>query len=362
MSVLAERPEQRNLKYMTLQAGRGLAALLVVMQHSSTFAGVVPGLWVHPEISRWLMGMKLGVAFFFVLSGIVILTAHWEDVGRPDRVRRYAWKRFRRIYPIYWVVLIPVVASQLVLGTQPERSNPWVVMSSVVLVRIRSGYQTNLVVAWTLFIEVLFYALFALALVNRKVGAAVLGLWFAMSGLNLMHRPMVAEMLFSPLHLLFAMGMAVAWWMRRRKTARPGVLLASGGAVLLTGLIYGGWRGSASCWVYLWAGVGTAIALLGAVELERRGRMGVPGWLRFLGDASYSIYLVHFPVIAALARVCHRMDARLHLPIVVWLAVMVACGTGAGCLLHVFVERPLIRGRRPRTVVRRYPVGVPATA
>jgi exopolysaccharide production protein ExoZ len=336
---------------------------MVVVQHSSTFAGVVPGLWVHPAISHWLMGMRLGVAFFFVLSGIVMLTAHWEDVNRPESVPQYLWKRFRRIYPIYWIVLIPVVASQVVLATQPERTNPWVVVSSFLLVRIHSGFETNLVVAWTLFSEVLFYGVFAIALLNRRVGTVVFALWLGISALNVMHGPMVLEMLFSPLHLLFAMGMGVAWWLRRRKTRRPRALLAAGGIVLLASLVYGGWCGAASDRVYLWAGAGTALALLGAVELEQRGRLGVPTWLGFLGDASYSIYLLHFPLISAMARVCYRIDAKVHLPIAVWMTALVVCGAGAGCLLHVFVERPMLRWlRAPAAAATRYPLGVPATA
>ncbi len=36
----------------------------------------------------------LGVYFFFVLSGFIILFAHWKDLGRPGQLKRYAWRRF----------------------------------------------------------------------------------------------------------------------------------------------------------------------------------------------------------------------------------------------------------------------------
>ena len=339
-------------RYMSLQAGRGLAALLVVVQHASTFAGVVPGLWVHPSISRWLMGFKLGVAFFFVLSGIVILMSHWEDIGRPSSVPMYLWKRFRRIYPIYWVVLIPVVCLQLAFD-KPQfafRHDPWMILSSFLLIHVHSGVETNLVVAWTLFIEVLFYAMFASLLLNRRFGIAVLALWFAMSVVNIFHRPLLLPIFFSRLHLLFAMGMLVAWMLRNRKTPAAGWFVGSGVVVLVGTFLYGGWRGSDSDWVYLCAGAGTACVLLGAAELERSGRLRTPRVLSELGDASYAIYLVHFPVIAAVARVCFLADRRIHLPIWLWMAVLIAVGTGVGWLLHVYVERRLLRWLGGRSV------------
>jgi peptidoglycan/LPS O-acetylase OafA/YrhL len=76
-------------KYLSLQAGRAIAALLVVLHHVSSFIGTEPHLWIHPRIGRWLAGPSLGIAFFFVLSGTVILTAHWNDIGNPASLRSY---------------------------------------------------------------------------------------------------------------------------------------------------------------------------------------------------------------------------------------------------------------------------------
>ena len=330
-------------EYMSLQAGRGLAALLIVVQHVSTFAGVVPGMWVHPAISRWLMGCKVGVAFFFVLSGVVILTAHWDDLGRPSSVGLYVWKRFRRIYPIYWVVLIAVLCMQLPVarGAMAFRRDPWVIVSSFLLVHVHSQ-ETNLVVAWTLFVEVMFYAVFLTMLLSRRVGAWVLAAWLVMSVVDLLHRPMWHENLFSPLHLLFAMGIGVAWVLRHRRARHASWLLTAGAAVLVATLLYGGWRGAVHDELYLVSGAGAALAMLGAVELERSGRLWVPRWMSFLGDASYAIYLIHDPVVSAAAHMGFRLDARLHWPIMIWMMIFVGLGAMAGCALHVWVERPLL--------------------
>ncbi len=63
-------------QYRSLQAGRGIAALLVVVHHAAYFAGVPDQLWRRMDIFARLQGLRLGVEFFFVLSGIVILMAH----------------------------------------------------------------------------------------------------------------------------------------------------------------------------------------------------------------------------------------------------------------------------------------------
>ncbi len=40
-----------------------------------------------------------GVDFFFVLSGFIIMHAHATDIGKPERLSRYLWRRVTRIYP-----------------------------------------------------------------------------------------------------------------------------------------------------------------------------------------------------------------------------------------------------------------------
>ncbi len=138
-----------------------MAALLVVLHHVSSFVGGEPRLWVHPAIDRWFAGTSLGVSFFFVLSGIVILTAHWNDFGHPASLRSYLRKRFQRIYPIYWIILVPVLCGQLSHTDPlfPFHRDPYVVLSSILLVHIHSN-ETNLVVAWSLFHEIVFYVIF----------------------------------------------------------------------------------------------------------------------------------------------------------------------------------------------------------
>jgi exopolysaccharide production protein ExoZ len=66
-------------------------------------------------------------------------------------------------------------------------------------------------------------------------------------------------------------------------------------------------------------------------QMERRELFRVPGWLVFLGAASYSLYLVHTPLISAVARFS---------PVI--LVTGIAVSFAGGIAYHLWVERPLL--------------------
>jgi peptidoglycan/LPS O-acetylase OafA/YrhL len=162
----------------SLQVGRGLAALSVVAFHLSTALGD-PRYGGTRVFSLYTRRGNLGVDFFFVLSGFIILHAHKADLGRPARLGRYLYRRFVRLYPIYWLytlVLTTLVLTTLVAAGQavvlklPQTLAGWV--SAVFLIRL-SQESPPLGVAWTLFHEVAFYLFFSLAILNRRLGIAM---------------------------------------------------------------------------------------------------------------------------------------------------------------------------------------------
>jgi exopolysaccharide production protein ExoZ len=331
--------ESRPRQYRSLQAGRAIAALLVLLHHAGHFMAD-PERWNRPLLFQHLSGPALGVEAFFVLSGIVILSAHRRDLDHPASVPVYLWKRFRRIYPIYWVVLALTLAIQF---AEHERLHaayrtPLPILSAVMLANIRP--EAIIPVSWTLHHELMFYFLFATALLNRWLGGLLLGAWFAMSLLHF-SSPTQTLSFFSPLHLLFGMGMLAAWMLARGKTPLPRTLLLLGSIIFWGDVCVSGYIPLPS-WTPISAGFGALLIFLGAAELEVQGRLRVAPWLVFLGDASYSIYLIHFGVMSKLSGVCFRLNTHLHLPDLVWLLVLCAGGLLAGCLLHVWIERPLL--------------------
>ena len=363
-------PLMQSHKSPALQAARGVAALLVVVCHVSAFVGQEPALWHRYSIYLWLRGGALGVQLFFVLSGIVIFTAHRDDLGRPSTAPSFYWKRFRRIYPLYWIFfLLTVLSHILTANSRPDyQSDPFVLLSGVVLIHLFSS-QTNMVVAWTLFDEVLFYLVFSTLLIHKRIGAILLLFWMGASFFFFAPTGNYWPATFSPNHLLFGLGILVALRLGPPPQQAPLPLQAStqttsapeSRAVLYAKALF--WIGVllfAVCVILagpfergisirLAAGVGAAALLFGAMALERQGRFAVPAWLVFLGEASYSIYLAHFMVISAVARLSYAHWRRLPIPIGIWMILLFLCGTAAGIVTHIAIERPILRALGNRT-------------
>ncbi len=300
---------------------------------------------MRPSAFRSVQGLAFGVEFFFVLSGVVISLAHMRDIGRVYSFPSYLWKRFRRIYPIYWIVMAGWLCIYLGFGRNPDpRSRePIVILSSALLVHIGS-LDTVLTVGWTLFHEVLFYAVFAVLIVNRRIGSGLLAAWMVGSLANgfVVFSPWFRDYWFSPLHLLFAYGLVITLLLRRGRVAFPRTLFAVGGAAFVSCVVAATWVGFTVVWLKQLAGLSAAVMLVGVMQLERERRLRVPPWLLFLGNASYSIYLVHMLVNVVIERPLYRIATAHGLGTLFCAVVMFAAGLLVGCLCHVHIERPLL--------------------
>jgi len=158
---------------------------------------------------------------------------------------------------------------------------------------------------------------------------------------------------FSPYHLLFGLGILVALALENEKLGSekriPAGLIFCLGVIVFAGALVVAGPFHRGVTVGLIAGVGAACILLGAALLERRSHLTVPRWLALLGDASYSIYLIHFMVISAVARFAYAHWRHLPVPIGGWMLLLIIAGTGVGVVTHYGVERPLLRalGKKP---------------
>jgi peptidoglycan/LPS O-acetylase OafA/YrhL len=336
-------PEQSKT-FDTLQAGRGLAALMVVFYHCHTILS--EGKYWNHSWKQYLLFGHSGVEFFFVLSGIVILNAHWADQGHPDALKSYVWKRFRRIYPIYWLVLafvLPVFHMMPSFGTGVERRTS-VILSSLLLVHV-TDTNTVLTVAWTLYHEIMFYVIFAFVIVNRVFGLSLLGIWMACALASLFLAPAnpLLGVYLSPLHLLFGFGMIAMLIVRRSKVPYPQLLLIVGLAGFVATSVHENLAGHASSVMSICYGLNGTLCALGSMELERSGRIIVPPILRRLGDASYSIYLVHLPALSLMAKLIYPLWLRVKVPIFLPFMLLAIGSLAAGLLVYWFVERPLLK-------------------
>jgi peptidoglycan/LPS O-acetylase OafA/YrhL len=287
------------------------------------------------EPFKWLTGRgNLGVDFFFVLSGFIILFAHSKDIDDPGAWPRYATKRFMRIYPLYWLATAILLAfSAWGLGSKHLPATPAEWLTVFTLVRF-TDFPTPLAPAWTLFHEIAFYALFSMLILSRRVGIAVFVAWTAIILTVFFYpdhdHPTTLGTLFSAygLNFLFGMGACMAY----PRISKPvAALCVAAGAATFCATLFGD-----SDYLRPICALSLAALITGAVRLET-GRLEL-SVLTFLGNASFSIYLFHESIEARLL----HLAARVVMP--EWLSyiLILTLSVGLGCVVHWVIERPLL--------------------
>ncbi len=341
------------MKLDGLQAGRAVAALMVVAFHANAF--ILPDRLYDGATAGRVFNMGYaGVEFFFVLSGFIMVFVHQRDFSRPDRVGSFLTKRIFRIYPVYWVIYGALTAIYfLAPGRGPDHARDVeAIVSSALLFPMPE--QPVMQVAWTLQHEMLFYLVFALLVLNLRLGILIFAIWMGAcmaAGLGALSYPL--DFLLSPYNLLFLMGIWAALRFRDLSPGQGRTLLLAGAILFLgTGLVetFGlvEWWKPARTWSY---GLGATAMVMGLAA----GAIQPPRWLSFLGDASYAIYLVHLPAMSFGSVIALKLGAPWGLPPLVAMAGLVLLSSVAGAAVHLGVERPIARWltmKRTETALR----------
>ena len=292
-------------------------------------------------------GFKIGAAgvdLFFVISGFVMGLALPDPAARPGEfLRRRLW----RVAPAYWLVTFAVLFAALTWPRLLPRVYPTPGQTLLSLLFIPhldpAGLPFPLLpVGWSLSYEMIFYGLVAISLTQpakRRFGVLAAGLIGVMLSGAIVHP---AFFLFAnPMMLQFLAGVLIAraYGQGRLPRRDAGWSLIASGAVIyvaLAGLdLYGSLLRP-----LLW-GAPAALVVAGAVSLEAQGvRIRLPV-LGLLGEASYSIYLCHWPVVAILAKLAGPPSPWLFAP-------LAAAAVAVGLAFWWLIERPLMRwGRGP---------------
>lgn len=320
------------MKLQSIEAARGIAALLVVAFHGER-ALALPQYVGHMPLGGLTGFMHTGVDFFFVLSGYIIFAVHRADIGQPSALGRYAMRRITRIMPPYWAA----TAIAVVLAW-PGHGLPAPGSMAGSLLLVPHGEGPILGVAWTLEREMLFYLLFAAAILNRHLGAVLVATWMGLSvaGVDL------GGWAFDEYSALFAFGIAAAA-IPGTVVRHPLLLTVLGAAAFLAAGVAedAGLLTSVGWLPRLVYGSASAILIVGLAAAERAGLITVSRMFGLLGAASYAIYLMHTLVLGLAARALVETGLLQHMPD--RLVMVACCGTAvaAGLAFHRWAEVPL---------------------
>jgi len=317
---------------LSVQALRGLAALLVLMFHIYEMQRFF--LIEHPDTPAALAGPLLtgfwaqgyvGVDLFFLISGFIMvyITAHQPSGWRT--ARQFIWSRFTRIYPLWFLFCTILAVHYFVWPGVPvdetipgyDGNYPLYLIKSLLL--IPQSAPPILRLGWTLIHEMFFYFGFTvLLLLPKKFRYVALPFWGVLTvGLFALgfSRPSVdgyPALAASLLTLEFLAGAGIGWLTIKARFIAPLPCLILGGIAAFLAMFTYQDRGAD---LLLWGRVAVytlpyALLLYGAMGLEKVWNWQPPRPAKLLGDWSYSLYLSHLLVLGVLIRTFPVIAAR----------------------------------------------------
>ncbi|MBL0749126.1 acyltransferase family protein [Nocardioides baculatus] len=335
----------------SLTSLRFFAAMLVVAYHAAHQSTPADG---HAFAS--LRFGYLGVTFFFVLSGFVMVWSARDGSAAASYYRR----RFARVWPVHALTLV-AAATLVAAGVLESRTGLGTTTANALLLQawtmeLSVAYSYNSV-AWSLSAEAFFYAVFPLLYLVFRRQAPTLAIavgvgWLVLGGL-------LAEALATPTATYaltytfsayrvgeFLIGMGIALLVRTNDSSgiRPFLAVAFA-AVSYAGLIVVDRLSAGTLGDHLWV---VSLMFIPAVALmlvvfARRDLNGDEGWLSSpalvrLGRWSFALYMVH-ELVLRVAR-----PFMLGRP---WTAVIfVACAIALSGAVYRLVEQPIERRMR----------------
>jgi peptidoglycan/LPS O-acetylase OafA/YrhL len=325
-----------------VQAARGIAALLVVAMHSRDHLLKAFGAFAFADSVAF---GHAGVDFFFVLSGFIILHVHAGDIGRPASLGRYLQRRFTRVYPLYWAVLAVTVLLNAIRHELPPMGD---LATAALLLPVPADLPVS--IAWTLQHEIVFYAAFAVLILNRIAGLMLFAAWLGWIGcflVGLAGDP-TADWLVnfhSIFDIEFFLGMLAAFLLGRGRVPAPHFILFAGGlGFLAMGMAENfGLAPALANATHLGYGLSAMLMVIGMVEAERQGGLRAPAFLVTLGGASYALYLTHLLASAALWQALRLTGLVDRLPALVQFAGFVVVSVAVGLVASWTLEARLTR-------------------
>lgn len=316
-STASETPAVRpNNRLASLDWLRGIASVWVLFYHLDVTMQKDKYFAAEPLSDFAAVGYR-GVDLFFLLSGFVMtLTLYGSEKERLHGMADFAIRRVFRIFPLYLIVFSALFVAAAIIGVGgPEGFVPTIgnfVWNALLLPR--DDLTTYIPVsAWTLTHELMFYSMCIFGFYSKRLFWILLAIWSALCLLRFAGGSPIKnwEMPLSPLNIYFLLGAVCAMLTRYLKTQNALAWLG-GGLLFLVLAIYvetqhsgSGNRTPKDAILYA-AGFFAITFSMAFFTTDNRSILA--RILHYLGKVSYSLYLLHYPIIVVLAMVVSRVD------------------------------------------------------
>lgn len=336
-----------------IQALRGIAALMVLFFHMHPHWDLVPLLSYTGALTRW--GFS-GVDIFFALSGFVVYRSAQRSI--PVRgIWPFVKKRLLRIYLGYWPVLLLIALTTVFVyqGSLPPLRK--MVFSTLLL--YPNIWDNWLPPAWSLTMEIYFYmwiALIALLPQRHQIKAIVglmvlIGAWGV--GWLIADKPGVFNGQQPLRYWLTGLGLEfLAGALMAHVYERKGAMFQSVGVTVPVSILL----------MAAGVGIGMTSPYFDRVEIMRAASFGVmgisalvvgltlertrhkpPAWLVVVGNASYSLYLLHTFLLDASGKIRGYLGLTSHTALLCFMLALPVMIVLLSLLWYRWVEKPIMK-------------------
>jgi len=324
--------------YRFLGTYRALLALLVLVSHSN--------MWLPDWVAPLALG-NVGVFSFFVLSGFVIAEAC--DIFYPGTPQRFLLNRFLRIYPTYWAVCGVAIAIYVLIPHPEFNSSIYSIFANFTIIlgeRLPSNEFRLLSLIWAVGIELRFYIVAAIItyadylLSNRKIlkpgwtmfifGLIFLLLYFFALTTDFNRISIIKFMPF------FGLGFIYYRWLKYRSSGS----IFIGVFMLFTSvqsyISYNGVSVKTDLFETTFL-FGISLLLFAGLVFVTKAHSTLEKIDKKLGDLTYSIYLVHWPIVYAVSS-SNLKEFEAFFAVFIFSVI-------ASILIFLLIEKPLLNLR-----------------
>ena len=328
-----------------LQIFRGISALMVVLHHS------IGSLRYYHKINYPFLDFigrigKFGVDFFFVLSGFIITYSAFYKYNEPDSFRNYVKNRLLRVYVPY----LPIGIFMLLLYTLlPSFSDGNRDISSFTSLTLIPYGRPALSVAWTLSFELCFYLLFSISFFSKKVWNVFVLIWFltilifnytSFSTFYFL-KSIFFNNLFSTYNIEFIFGFVLAQLVIRKIQFNSIALfsLLSLAILSFSYCTFTHLKIFAFDMNLLFATITFLSIFIAITRVDLK--INKTALLMMVGNATYSIYLIHNPLQVILIRLFPKINTILGVIVGLVIVLILSCAIGYG--YYLVFEKKAIR-------------------
>lgn len=338
-----------NLHYL-----RGISALLVVFLHYN---------FVLPDYAqKYVTTDGVGVDTFFIISGFIITYA----TQKTETVKEFAVKRLFRIYPLFIMVWIIASLTIYIDSSWKDLIKSLLLFHNDYNYRNAPAYGFNLMgTPWTLTYEIYFYTIFCGAIAisqKHRVAICSASIFIIVVGMQLIfnHEFSLSSQTSAKLFIS-------AWWMVPVKILSTTILFEFIAGMLMAEAflkITLKFSKAVTCFIVMASvfSIVTIISTIGfgpvglfgsfwislplfiaAVSLDKYGYKFKSTILNNAGNISYSLYIIHFPVMIYFRQTFFEKHQLTDTQRFACYVLMILLCYIAANIAHILIEKPAIK-------------------